>query len=100
MSDVLIGLNVLALPEKGPVITGSKPRYQVGDHLKVNCTSGQSKPAAKLTWFVNGDPANAAFLKGPYVMETNNEMEVVSLGLEFKVRQKHFKKGDLKLKVL
>lgn len=90
---------MLALPDKGPVIVGSKPRYQIGDAVSVNCTSSQSKPAAKLSWFVNGEPANSAFLKGPYVMETEDEMEVTSLGLEFKVRPKHFRKGDLKLKV-
>lgn len=88
-----------ALPEYGPVISGSRLRYQVGDYVKVNCTSGKSKPAAKLSWFINGEPANSQLLKGPYIMETENEMEVTSLGLEFKVRPKHFRKGDLKLKV-
>lgn len=45
----------LALPEEGPRITGGRPRYQVGDTVRVNCTSGSSKPAAQLVWFINGE---------------------------------------------
>lgn len=44
-----------ALPEEGPRISGGKPRYQVGDTVRVNCTSGSSKPAAQLMWFINGE---------------------------------------------
>ena len=42
-------------PEDGPVITGGKSRYEVGDRVKVNCTSYKSKPAAELTWFINNE---------------------------------------------
>lgn len=54
-----------ALPEEGPKITGGRPRYQVGDIVKVNCTSGKSKPPAQLNWMINGEPADPRFLKGP-----------------------------------
>jgi len=43
------------LPEEGPKITGGRPRYQIGDTVRVNCTSGRSKPAAQLMWFINGE---------------------------------------------
>lgn len=37
------------------MITGGRPRYNIGDTVNVNCTSGSSKPAAHLAWFINGD---------------------------------------------
>ncbi|VEN62298.1 unnamed protein product, partial [Callosobruchus maculatus] len=92
---------VVALPEEGPKITGGKPRYQVGDTVKVNCTSGRSKPAAQLNWMINGEPADPKFLKGPDIIVTGREgLETSILGLEFVVRHKHFKRGNMKLKCL
>lgn len=49
---------VTALPEEGPRITGGRPRYQIGDKVRLNCTSGRSKPAAQLSWFINGEPVS------------------------------------------
>ncbi|XP_065158335.1 cell adhesion molecule 2-like [Atheta coriaria] len=92
---------VVALPEEEPKITGGKPRYQVGDTVRVNCTSGRSKPAAQLSWFINGEHADPNFLRGPDTIVTGREgLETSILGLEFAVRPKHFKKGDMKLKCL
>lgn len=88
------------LPEEGPKITGGRPRYQIGDHVKVNCTSGRSKPAAQLSWFINGEPVDQTFLRPYHSIITGREgLESSVLGLEFRVRQKHFKRGDMKLKV-
>lgn len=52
----IIYLSFPALPDEGPRITGGRPRYQIGDAVRVNCTSGRSKPAALLNWFINGEP--------------------------------------------
>ncbi|XP_025836731.1 uncharacterized protein LOC108732214 [Agrilus planipennis] len=94
-------MTVVALPEEGPRITGGKPRYQIGDTVKVNCTSGRSKPAALLNWFINGEAADQSLLKGPHIIVTGREgLETSVLGLQFVVKQKHFKKGDMKLKCL
>ncbi|KAL3266480.1 hypothetical protein HHI36_010650, partial [Cryptolaemus montrouzieri] len=90
-----------ALPEEGPRISGGRRRYQVGDTVRVNCTAGRSKPAAALNWFINGEPADPTFLRGPEVIITGREgLETSILGLEFTVRHKHFKRGDMKLKCL
>uniref|UniRef100_A0A1Y1K2U9 Ig-like domain-containing protein n=1 Tax=Photinus pyralis TaxID=7054 RepID=A0A1Y1K2U9_PHOPY len=90
---------VVALPEEGPRITGGKPRYQTGDTVRVNCTSGRSKPAALLNWFINGEQADPSFLHGPETIITGREgLETSILGLEFVVKQKHFRRGDMKLK--
>ncbi|KAK6640270.1 hypothetical protein RUM44_011956 [Polyplax serrata] len=38
-----------------PVLTGLKSKYGVGEILEGNCISGGSRPAANLTWFLNGE---------------------------------------------
>lgn len=89
-----------ALPDEGPRITGGRPRYQIGDAVKVNCTAGRSKPATHLNWFINGEPAEATFLKHYEPIVTGREgLEASTLGLEFRVKAKHFRNGDMKLKV-
>lgn len=97
-------MEVVALPEDGPVITttsrSGKHRYQVGDVMRFNCTSTKSKPHAMLSWFINGEPVEAQFLK-PLLTDVDREgLETATLGLEFRLRLKHFKKGDLKIKCL
>ncbi|KAL7045587.1 hypothetical protein ACKWTF_002266 [Chironomus riparius] len=92
---------VVATPDHGPVITGGKARYQIGDMVRLNCTSGRSKPAAHLQWFINGEPADPILTRQFETLVTGREgLETTTLGLEFRVRQRHFKKGDMKLKCL
>ncbi|XP_049790051.1 uncharacterized protein LOC126195466 [Schistocerca nitens] len=94
-------MTVVALPDEGPRITGGRPRYQVGDTVRVNCTSGRSKPAAQLAWFINGEQADQSLLKGPdIIVSPLDDLETSILGLEFKVRPRHFRRGDMKLKCL
>ncbi|XP_029676995.1 uncharacterized protein LOC115243866 isoform X1 [Formica exsecta] len=97
-------MEVVALPEHGPIITppprSGKHRYQAGDVMRFNCTSTKSKPHAMLSWFINGEPVEAQFLK-PLLTDVDREgLETATLGLEFRLRSKHFKKGDLKIKCL
>lgn len=47
-------LSVADVPVHQPVITGVQPRYRVGNLLRGNCTSKHSRPAANLTWYING----------------------------------------------
>lgn len=86
------------LPEEGPKISGGKARYQVGENVDINCTSGFSRPPVKLFWMINGDSVDPEYLI-PYPPLTQDELESTILGLNFKVKAKHFKKGDMKLKV-
>ncbi|CAK1540407.1 unnamed protein product [Leptosia nina] len=95
-SDMII----VALPEFGPVITGSRLRYHVGDRVQVNCTSGRSRPATRLAWYINGEPAPAAAVLPPEQHRHEDGLETTSLALDFKVKPKHFRRGDLKLKCL
>lgn len=88
-----------ALPDHGPTITGSRLRYQIGDRVQVNCTSGRSRPATRLAWYINGEPAPPIALVPPTHEKHEDGLETTSLALDFKVKPKHFRKGDLKLKV-
>ncbi|XP_012222099.1 uncharacterized protein [Linepithema humile] len=92
---------VVALPDKGPNITPFLPkkrRYQLGDVLRFNCTSLNSKPHASLSWYINSERVETQFLKGPYITKDQEGLETTTLSLEFRLRSKHFKKGDLKIK--
>ncbi|XP_047002786.1 uncharacterized protein LOC124620160 [Schistocerca americana] len=94
---------VVALPEDGPVITGARARYHVGDTVHLNCTSGRSRPPAELTWFVNGEQANSSVLVGPEVVGPADAEGLVSarLGLHFRSQAAHFRHGgSMKLKCL
>lgn len=92
-------LQFTALPEEGPRISGGRPRYQVGDTVRMNCTSSKSKPAANLKWMINGEPADPKFVIPQKKITADSEgLETTILGLEFVVRHKHFKRGDMKLK--
>lgn len=44
-----------APPDEGPRISGGQDRYKPGDTVNVNCTSGRSKPAVQLAWYINGE---------------------------------------------
>lgn len=91
---------IVALPEQGPTITGSRLRYQIGDRVQANCTSGRSRPATRLAWYINGEPAPSAAVLPPTHEKYEDGLETTSLALDFKVKPKHFRKGDLKLKCL
>ncbi|KAH8278033.1 hypothetical protein KR026_003763 [Drosophila bipectinata] len=78
---------VVVTPKHGPQITGGQPRYQIGDMVRVNCTSAASKPVCHLSWQINGMHANRSLLR-PYepLVVGREGLEVARLGLEFRVR--------------
>lgn len=94
-------LLVVVLPEKGPLITGGKLRYSLGDRVNVNCTSENSKPAADIRWFINGQPASREFLV-TYPIRNNSygTLHTSVVGLRFEAQRQHFSPddGDMKLK--
>lgn len=92
-------LYVVDLPDDGPEIQGGQPRYNVGDRVNVTCLSRNSRPAAKLSWYINGEKADPIHLRTyPDEIIPHTNLETSRLGLTFKVRHKHFQRGDLKLK--
>ncbi|KYN28979.1 hypothetical protein ALC57_01626 [Trachymyrmex cornetzi] len=93
-------MTVVVLPNEGPQITGGRSKYQVGDVVHMNCTSAPSKPPALLSWFINDEPVNTDYLIGPNIVNEGNGLETARLGLKFRVANKHFRRGDMKLKCL
>ncbi|XP_049536596.1 uncharacterized protein LOC125951670 [Anopheles darlingi] len=92
---------VVVLPDEDPIITGGKARYQINDYVRVNCTSGRARPAAQLAWYINSELVDPALLRRyPTIVSFPDQLETSILGLEFRVKQKHFRRGDMKLKCL
>lgn len=91
---------VVVLPETGPIIEGGKERYKLDDKVDVNCTSGDSKPAADLLWFINGQPVDDENLLIQYpIRNTSHDLHQATLGLKFTVLPEHFSEGgDMKFK--
>ncbi|XP_071519967.1 cell adhesion molecule 2-like [Panulirus ornatus] len=89
---------VVELPERGPTIHGGRSHYRVGDTARLNCTSSKSKPAAQLTWFINGQKATSPHLVEYYPWVHRDGLESRRLGLSFTVDKSHFLKGELVLK--
>ncbi|KAH8269734.1 hypothetical protein KR018_008258, partial [Drosophila ironensis] len=91
---------VVSLPDQGPPkISGGRPRYQIGDYVRINCTAGRSKPAVNLSWFVNGEAVEPQKLrKYDTIVSGRDGLETSVLGLQFRVDQNHFRHGDMKLK--
>ncbi|XP_014203690.1 uncharacterized protein LOC106635988 [Copidosoma floridanum] len=97
-------MEVVALPEEGPIINGrgSRQRYQAHDVVRFNCTSAKSKPAATLSWFINGEPVSQ-YVKvfGAHIKEVDREgLETVTRGLQVRIQDYHFKRGIMKIKCL
>ena len=47
-------ITIIALPRGGPHIQGVEQDVKIGDSINLNCTSLKSKPAANLTFYING----------------------------------------------
>ena len=54
-----------------PVIYNLQSRYAVGQRLNVNCSSGESRPAARLHWLVNGRIVRKQFATSVQLIEIN-----------------------------
>lgn len=82
-----VNKNYVDLPDDGPEIRGGQPRYNIGDNVNVTCISRNSLPAAKLSWYINGEKADPIYLR-TYPEETNvrTGLQTSTLGLTFKVK--------------
>ena len=55
-------MTVMTPPLSTPTMEGVANFYNPGDLIDINCTSFESKPAAVLSWTVNGAPVSHAAL--------------------------------------
>ncbi|XP_069164540.1 uncharacterized protein [Procambarus clarkii] len=83
-------LTVVDIPQEKPVVRGAQERYHPGDVVRINCTSAPSKPAATLTWYINGEVVSDKYLVHyPPFMHVDG-LEQSSLGLHFRATHAHF----------
>lgn len=58
-------------------------------------------PVREVQRFFVAYQVDTQYLRGPHITEVDREgLETAVLGLEFRLRTKHFKRGDLKIKCL
>ncbi|XP_037898181.1 uncharacterized protein LOC119642934 isoform X3 [Glossina fuscipes] len=91
-------LEVVVVPGKEPIITGIKSRYHVGDIIRGNCTSAHSRPAANITWTINGYETNPSYVRQHKPIKDLRDLETVISGIHFVVTPQHFIRGKLKIR--
>ncbi|XP_003742266.1 uncharacterized protein LOC100906639 [Galendromus occidentalis] len=78
-------LEVYMMPEENPAIAGVKHKYVIGDVVNVTCESAKSKPATRLSWYINDKPAPVSALIPYEVIPGYNGLESSLLGLRFRL---------------
>lgn len=70
--------------------------------MTVNCTSPASQPEAQLAWLINNRPVSKKHLTGPWKRFVDDPPETTetTLGIRFKVTEKHFVNNIMELKVI
>ncbi|XP_055929957.1 synaptogenesis protein syg-2-like isoform X1 [Argiope bruennichi] len=90
-------LYVYVIPEGDPAIFGVMNRYPIGSAVNVTCVFGPSKPAAELTWYINGDKAPEAYVRQRQKEIYQNDLETTKSRLFFVVDPSHLRQGTLSL---
>ncbi|KAM8716533.1 hypothetical protein ACLKA7_003414 [Drosophila subpalustris] len=92
-------MEVVELPEEHTVVTGIQARYRIGDLVDGNCSIKYSKPAANLTWTINGIVVPPHHIKAYQIeKQENTTLESVTSAIHFMVTTQHFLKGQMRLK--
>ncbi|KAG7200403.1 hypothetical protein KM043_017858 [Ampulex compressa] len=92
-------MNIVELPSQRPSIHGLRRKYRIDDTLRLNCTSGRSKPAANLTWYINDRQPLKSHVRMYNPTDTNeSEWQVSQIGLQFLITHEHFTSGKLKIR--
>ncbi|EGI65620.1 hypothetical protein G5I_05883 [Acromyrmex echinatior] len=88
-------------PKTDPAIRTEKDRIAVGEMLRVNCTSGKSRPAPDVTWKINGEAIlkNSGLYKIRHFQTSHdNVTQSITSLIEFRVINSMFRKGYLHLR--
>ncbi|XP_030761169.1 uncharacterized protein LOC115886213 isoform X2 [Sitophilus oryzae] len=92
-------MEVVSLPDEDPVISGVEEQYQIGDEINLNCTSGRSRPASILHWYINEQQIQKDEALIKYPIEHHAKGLVTStLGLRFILSNRHFLGGSMRVK--
>lgn len=99
-------MEVIDAPKTDPTIRTEKDRIAVHETLRVNCSSGDSRPAPTITWKLNGDPITEDKNKtlSQYKIERylshNNDTHLQSTKsiIQFEVKESMFRNGSFHLR--
>ncbi|KAL3251286.1 hypothetical protein MRX96_055186 [Rhipicephalus microplus] len=82
------------------VIEGARRRYRAADTVNLNCTSGKSKPAPVLRWFINGALVTDSKSQSDLTTVRHSDgFDTVSRRLRFVVTEDFFDESeDIKVK--
>ncbi|XP_064114853.1 uncharacterized protein LOC135221048 [Macrobrachium nipponense] len=91
-------MTVVDPPDSKPAITGIKKQYRLRDFVDVNCTSINAKPAPEITFYIDNELAEPAWVMTyPAVNDTNGLMNVTK-GLKFELHPNIKTNGKMQLK--
>ena len=82
-------LNVLALPQSPPLLSGTRHAYHLAQQVRANCTSGSSYPAPTLDWMVNGKKASSTHLTSYPTIRHKSGLQTAIIGLQFTLSRHH-----------
>ncbi|XP_054716665.1 endothelial cell-selective adhesion molecule-like isoform X2 [Uloborus diversus] len=91
-------MNVVIMPLEGPTISGGEGNYDFGDNVTLNCTSAKSKPAAELSWLVNGKTIDENETMSHGVIIYSDNLEATSKSLQLPVTENLLNKGKVAIK--
>ncbi|KAI1303012.1 hypothetical protein HDE_02390 [Halotydeus destructor] len=93
-------MQIFVLPSDGPRIWSEKVDYKPSEMITVNCTSAKSKPPASLSWFINVEPMGPEHQAEYSTTLHADGLETSSLSIRFRLSEKSFKNGVMKLKCI
>ncbi|XP_017754421.1 PREDICTED: uncharacterized protein LOC108546709 [Eufriesea mexicana] len=94
-------MEVVDAPKTDPTIGIEKERIAVGELLRANCTTGNSRPASAITWKLNGDLIgndSMVYRTRHLAIPQDDGSQVSKSTIEFKVTNDMFQNGRLHLR--
>ncbi|XP_053211397.1 uncharacterized protein LOC128395029 [Panonychus citri] len=90
-------MKIYVLPDEKMTIEGKELEYDIGHIINLTCISGPSKPAARLSWYINDRKPTSGEKLTKSVHNTTNGLFVTKLGLVFHSHTSYFEKGLLRI---
>jgi len=90
-------MQVVALPNEPPEISGGGANYAYGDNLDLNCSSKPSYPPSKLTWYINDEAVQGSWVEES-LSKTGAQLYHSEARLTMKIGARHFHFGEMRLK--
>ncbi|XP_035217259.1 nephrin-like [Stegodyphus dumicola] len=88
-------MHVYVIPEEGPTIYGMVDRYAIGSEVNLTCVYGPSKPAADLTWYINGEKVPVSYICEEKEESNAGELKTTESRLMFVIDPSHLRQGVL-----